>query len=70
MTTLQRLSSIFRIYFAWIINRDHEVFDRSVIVATVVSMLGAIALSMSTDLFLSLADWPEWLVRIARMRWP
>jgi uncharacterized membrane protein len=70
MTTLQRLSSIFRIYFAWIINRDHEGFDSSVILATVVSMLGAIALSMSTDLFLSLADWPEWLVRFARMRWP
>lgn len=70
MTTLQRLSSIFRIYLSWIINRDHEVFDSGVIVATVVSMLGAIALSVSTDLFLSLADWPDWLIRFARMRWP
>ena len=39
-------------------------------IATVVSMIGAIALSISTDLFLSLADWPEWLVRLARLRWP
>jgi drug/metabolite transporter (DMT)-like permease len=70
VTALQRLSSLFRIYFSWIINRDHEVFDESVIAATVVSMIGAIALSVSTETFLSLADWPDWLVTIARMRWP
>ncbi len=70
MTTLQRLSSLFRIYFAWIINREHEVFDGGVIVATVVSMIGAIALSISTDVFLSLAAWPAWLESLARWRWP
>ncbi len=70
VTALQRLSSLFRIYFGWIINRDHEVFDESVIVATVVSMIGAMALSISTETFLSLAAWPDWLVGIARMRWP
>jgi drug/metabolite transporter (DMT)-like permease len=70
VTAVQRLSSLFRIYFAWLINRDHEVFDGSVITATVVSMLGAIALSVSTETFLSLADWPDWLVTIARMQWP
>lgn len=70
VTALQRLSSLFRIYFAWLINREHEVFDKSVIMATVVSMIGAMALSVSTETFLSLADWPDWLVRIARMKWP
>lgn len=70
VTALQRLSSLFRIYFGWIINRDHEVFDESVIAATIVSMLGAMALSVSTETFLSLADWPGWLVSIAQMRWP
>ena len=70
VTALQRLSSLFRIYFGWIINRDHEVFDESVIVATAVSMTGAMALSISTETFLSLAAWPDWLVGIARMRWP
>lgn len=70
VTALQRLSSLFRIYFGWIINRDHEVFDESVIVATVVSMIGAMALSISTETFLALAPWPDWLVWIARMRWP
>lgn len=70
VTALQRLSSLFRIYFGWVMNRDHEVFDPSVLVATVVSMAGAIALSVSTELFLSLADWPDWLVGLARLRWP
>ncbi len=70
VTALQRLSSLFRIYFGWLINRDYEVFDRSVITATIVSMIGAMALSISTDLFLSLADWPDWLVRLASLRWP
>ena len=70
VTALQRLSSLFRIYFGWIINPEHEVFDKSVIAATVVSMIGAIALSISTDLFLSLANWPDWLVRLAKLQWP
>lgn len=70
VTALQRLSSMFRIYFGWIINRDHEVFDASVIAATVVSMIGAIALSISTEQVLALADWPDWVVGLARMRWP
>jgi len=70
VTALQRLSSLFRIYFGWLMNRDHEVFDPSVLLATVVSMAGAIALSISTDLFLSLADWPYWLVRLALLTWP
>lgn len=70
VTALQRLSSLFRIYFGYLINREHEVFDESVILATVVSMIGAMALSISTETFLALAPWPDWLVTIARMRWP
>lgn len=70
VTALQRLSSLFRIYFGWLINREHEVFDSSVLTATIVSMIGAIALSVSTEMFLGLADWPEWLVRLAKLKWP
>lgn len=70
VTALQRLSSLFRIYFGWVINREHEVFDRSVMTATVVSMIGAMALSVSTEMFLALADWPHWLVALAKLKWP
>lgn len=69
VTALQRLSSIIRIWVGWVINRDHEVFDNSVIVATVVATAGAIILSLSDETFLSLAPWPEWIARIVRWRW-
>lgn len=69
VTALQRLSSIIRIYVGWLINREHEVFDNSVILATVVATVGAIILSVSDDTFLALAAWPEWVVRIVRWRW-
>ena len=70
VTSLQRLSSIFRISFGWLINPEHEVLDRSVVLATVVSMIGAIALSISTDTVLALAPWPEWVRHAARLHWP
>jgi drug/metabolite transporter (DMT)-like permease len=70
VTTLQRLSTIFRFHFGWILNRDHEVYEPRVYLATVVSLIGAFALSISTDLFLSLAPWPDWLVRAVRLQWP
>lgn len=70
VTTLQRLSTIFRFYFGWMLNREHEVFEPRVFIATAVSLLGAVAISISTDLFLSLAAWPDWLVRLVRMQWP
>lgn len=70
VTTLQRLSTIFRFYFGWLINRDHEVFEPRVYLATAISLTGALALSISTELFLSLADWPAWLVHIVKLQWP
>jgi uncharacterized membrane protein len=67
---IQRLSNIFRIYASWFLNREHEVFDKSVILATVVSLLGAVALSVSTEAVLSAVPLPDWLVAIARWQWP
>lgn len=51
---IMRLSSIFRIYFSWLVNRQHEQFSSSVILATLVSLLGAVILALSAD---SLAAW-------------
>ena len=65
-----RLSSIFRVYFGWILNRDHEVFSSRVIIGTCVSLLGALVLSLDTGYLLSLSDWPEWVVRALQWRWP
>jgi uncharacterized membrane protein len=47
VSPIQRLSLVFRVYFGWLINPKHEVFDGRVIAATVVSLIGAVALSVS-----------------------
>lgn len=65
---IQRTSKLFLFYFSWILNRDTEVFDRSLIVATVISIIGIAVLSLPTEVFLTLADWPDWLVQVAKWR--
>ena len=49
VTPIQRLSIMFRFYFSRIINPQHELFGGRIVAATVVSLLGALALSISTE---------------------
>jgi len=65
-----QLQAIFRTVFAWFLNREHEAFDIWVILGIVVSLLGALALSVSTDFVLNLIPLPATLAEIARWRWP
>ena len=44
---IMRLSSVFRIYFSWLLNRQHEDFSSSVILATIISLVGAVVLGLS-----------------------
>src|SRR5262245_44378473 len=59
VTPIQRLSIIFRFYFSRIINPDHELFGGRILAATVLSLLGALALSVSTDAVQSLLPLPD-----------
>ncbi len=43
VSPINRLSILFRLFFSRLLNPQHEVFGGSVILATVVSMLGAVA---------------------------
>jgi uncharacterized membrane protein len=70
VSPIQRLSIVFRIHASWLINREHEVFGGRVIVGTVVSLVGALALTVSTDLVLAYLPLPEWLANLARWQWP
>jgi len=70
VTPIQRLSILFRIYFAHLLNPQHEVFGGRVIVGTLVSLRGALALSVSTDLVLTWVPLPDAIVAIARWEWP
>jgi uncharacterized membrane protein len=70
VTPIQRLSIVFRIYFSLALNREHEVFGGKVMLGTIVSLLGALALSVSTDLVLAHVPLPEWVVTVAKWQWP
>lgn len=65
---IQRLSVIFRVLFSWWMNRDHEVLGMRVLVGIGVSVVGAIALTLSTDIVAAyLPASLSWLVEIT---WP
>lgn len=70
VTPIQRTSILFRIHFAKILNPDHEVFGSKVILGTIISLLGTVALSVSTELVLELIPLPDFVVSIARWQWP
>lgn len=70
VTPIQRTTLVFRILFGWIINRDHEVFGLRVIIGILISLAGAVALTLSTEFLfdhLPLSANLNWLVR---WRWP
>ena len=67
---IQRLSIVFRIYAAKVLTPDHEVFGPGIIIGTVISLFGAIALSLSTELVLATVPLPDWVVAAARWHWP
>ena len=66
---IQRLSLLFRMLFSYIFNREHEVFSARLLAGTLVSLFGALLLSISTDVIASVLPLPEWLLRIAGMSW-
>jgi drug/metabolite transporter (DMT)-like permease len=70
VTPIQRTSLLFRLYFSHIINPQHEVFGGRIIAATVVSLLGALLLSVSTELVQSLVPLPDWLRAALNWHWP
>ena len=70
VTPIQRLSLVFRFYFSRIINPQHEVFGGRVIVATVISLAGALAISGSTEVVQSALPMPEWIRPMLDWQWP
>jgi drug/metabolite transporter (DMT)-like permease len=63
---LLQLSLIFRLIFAWQLNRDHEVFDALVILGSAISIAGACAISIDTDLILETFAVPQPLAHLLR----
>ncbi len=70
VTPIGRLSLVFRIYFAMWLNPKHEVFGGRIIAGTVISLAGAVALSVSTDAVLAVLPLPASVVAILSWQWP
>jgi drug/metabolite transporter (DMT)-like permease len=70
VTPIQRLSIMFRLYFSRIINPEHEQFGGRIVAASVVSLLGALALSISTDVVQAALPLPDWAKTMLNWHWP
>ncbi len=67
---MMRLSSVFRIYFSWLINPEHEEFSRSVVLATFVSLAGAMILTLSADFVIQALGLSPGMGAFLRRSWP
>ncbi len=65
-----RIQALFRIYFSWLISREYEVFDRNVIVGTLVSMAGAILIALPPEMVAAALPLPDWAKATLTWRWP
>jgi drug/metabolite transporter (DMT)-like permease len=70
VTPIQRTSLLFRLYFSHIINPQHEVFGGRIVMATIVSLVGALVLSVSTELVQSILPLPDWAKTFLNWQWP
>jgi uncharacterized membrane protein len=59
-----------RVLFSRILNPQHEIFGSRMLLGTALSLLGALALSLDTELVLSVIPLPDSLSALARWHWP
>jgi uncharacterized membrane protein len=70
VSPIQRLSLIFRLIFGQMLNRRYEVFDSRMVMGTIVSILGALLLSISIDNVRELLPIPDALAPLFTWTWP
>ncbi len=70
VSPIQRLSLIFRLIFGQMLNRRYEVFDSRMVMGTIVSIFGAILLSVSIDNVHVLLPIPQALAPLFTWTWP
>lgn len=67
---IQRAGSLLRIVFNWLINRDYEVFEPRLLVGIFISILGGVALTLSTDFVVHTVPLPDSVLRLIDWTWP
>ena len=70
VSPINRLSILFRLYFSRRLNPEHEVFGGKVVLGTIVSLTGAVVLSLSVDSVQSWLPLPEAALSVLRWHWP
>jgi uncharacterized membrane protein len=67
---ISRLTIVLRIYFSRLLTPEHEVFGGRVIAGTLVSLAGAVLLSLSAEVVSSLLPLPEAVAAVLKWHWP
>ena len=67
---IQQTTVVFQVIFSWFINRNHEPFGKWLLLGLSSSVLGAIAVSLSTEFILTQLLLPEFLITIVGWNWP
>jgi uncharacterized membrane protein len=70
VSPINRLSILFRLYFSRLLNPQHEVFGGKVVIGTIVSLTGAVVLSLSIESVQSWLPLPEAALSVLRWHWP
>jgi drug/metabolite transporter (DMT)-like permease len=70
VTPIQRLSLVIRVFANSLINRDHEVIGPRIWIATVVAMIGVLALTINTEMVLDTLPLPAAVADAMRWSWP
>jgi drug/metabolite transporter (DMT)-like permease len=70
VSSIQRSASLFKVLFNWVLNRQHEVFETRLLVAILVSVLGGVALTLSTDFVVANVPLPDFIIGIVDWTWP
>jgi uncharacterized membrane protein len=67
---IQRSASVFKVFFNWLINREHEVFEPRLLAGIAVSVIGGVALTLSTDFITAHVPLPDFVTEMIGWTWP
>lgn len=68
-TAILQVHLMFRVHFSAMLNRDHEVFGGGLIFGTIVSLLGAVVLSVSADALMQVVPLPAPVAALLGWSW-
>ena len=70
VSPINRLTILFRLFFSRLINPHHEVFGGAMWLATLVSLAGAVLLTLSVEIVQSVVPMPDGVVSLLNWQWP